>query len=48
MLDQVKRALLTTVTTNKMTTRSPRKAAKVNAELLNDKDKQDALRGVRG
>ena len=48
MLDQVKRALLTTVHTNKQTTKLPRKAARVNAELLSGVDKQDAIKGVRG
>ena len=48
MLSPAKRKLLTTVHTNKQTTKLPRKAARVNAELLSGVDKQDALKGVRG
>lgn len=42
-----KRALLTTVRTNKMTTRSPRKAAKVNEALLASVDKRELVKGMK-
>ena len=42
-----KRQLVTTVRTNKMTTRSPRKAAKVNAELLSSVEKRDLVKGMK-
>lgn len=47
MLDQVKRNLLTTVHTNKQTTKLPRKAAKVNEALLASVDKRELVKGVR-
>ena len=46
-MNAAKRALLTTVHTNKQTTKLPRKAAKVNAELLSSVEKRDLVKGVR-
>jgi len=48
MLTPDKRQLVTTVRTTKMTTRSPRKAAKVNEALLASVDKRELVKGVRG
>ena len=42
-----KRNLLTTVHTNKQTTKLPRKAAKVNEALLASVDKRELVKGVR-
>jgi len=47
MLTPEKRNLLTTVHTNKQTTKLPRKAAKVNAELLSSVEKRDLVKGMK-
>jgi hypothetical protein len=47
MLTPDKRQLLTTVHTNKQTTKLPRKAAKVNAELLSSVEKRDLVKGMK-